>query len=186
MTIRFSASHSVFLAAFLFGSAGLLGSAQAGGPGHGGFGGPGYVAPGGFGPGKIGRPGGFGRPGLPGWHGPGRFGQYGKTWRGPFARGLFNQPYGGVWGNPWPTGTQTTVYTVPETQRFEIAPELPVVTGGYQPAPVGAPVLYVINAPQGHTRAARVVNVGPIKALGAPIIGPDGDQTPHIVELVAR
>jgi hypothetical protein len=134
--------------------------------------------------------GGLGLPGGgagPGWKRPPRGGEFGKPWRRPFARGFYNynQPYGAFWGNGFQGDSVTNVYSAPETQRYEIAPELPVAVGGYRPVPVGAPVLYVIDTPQPR-RNARVVDVGSVKPMGAPSIGADGDQTPRIVELLAR
>lgn len=192
MTSRFMVTASLLVVAA--GVVGLGGEAYAGGPGWGPpmMGHPGNVAPpafpysaarppayhGGFGPGPGKQFAGWNRPG---W--PNRFGGYGGR---PFNQpGFFNQPYAGFWNGPWQNDPVTTVYTVPQTQRFEIAPELPVVTGGYQRAPVGAPVLYVINAPAGRPKA-RVVDVGAVKPIGPPSIGPDGDQTPRIVDLTAR
>jgi len=116
------------------------------------------------------------------WRRPGHHGQAWRRYPGAFGVGA-----AGGWGNGWWDGNGvavTNTYSIPETQRYEIAPELPVANNIRQ-APAGAPVLYVINAPAG-AKNARVVESGPMKPLGPPVIGEGGDQTPRIVELYAR
>jgi hypothetical protein len=127
--------------------------------------------------------GGF-RPPSPGHLGPvkpwNRPGHHPQAWR-RFPGGF----YGGYPG-PWDGAgvTVTNNYSIPETQRYEIAPELPIANN-IRPAPAGAPVLYVINAPAG-AKNARVVEAGAARPLGPPQVSESGDQTPRIVELIAR
>lgn len=143
-------------------------------------GGPAFVAGSpGAGPARHGH---FG-PGS--WNRPGHHGQAWRRFPGAFGVGA----YGGGWGSGWWDGngsgvTVNNAYSIPETQRYEIAPELPVANN-IRHAPAGAPVLYVINAPAG-AKNARVVEAGPVKPLGPPVIGEGGDQTPRIIELFAR
>jgi hypothetical protein len=118
------------------------------------------------------------------WQRPGRHGQAWHRYPGAFGVGAYGGLGSGWWDGNGNGVTVTNAYSIPETQRYEIAPELPVANN-IRHAPAGAPVLYVINAPAG-AKNARIVEAGPMRPLGPPVIGEGGDQTPRIVELIAR